>query len=113
VQVTGEIAPTGLSWAPAVVKPDHLRALTMPGVRPVLGVRSVLVAGRAGELAVVIPDVVGAGGLAGEMRLPATCSLLLDAGLRESWKAKRLTGPLLEICTTEPASLNAAEQGAA
>ncbi|EFL29365.1 hypothetical protein SSOG_09079 [Streptomyces himastatinicus ATCC 53653] len=106
-QMTTEIPPTGLSWARAVVKLDHLRALTT------LEARSVLIAGRAEELVVAIPDVAGAGCLTGEMRLQATCSLLLDAGLRESWKAGRLTGPFLEICTTEPASLNAAERGAA
>ncbi len=41
-QMTSKIPPTGLSWARAVVKPDHLWALTT------LGVRSVLIAGRAG-----------------------------------------------------------------
>ncbi|MEU0846330.1 hypothetical protein ABZ370_43840 [Streptomyces sp. NPDC005962] len=102
--MTGEIPPTEVSWAPAAVTAHHLRALTT------LSERSVLVADRAGTLTVVTPDAAGAGCLAGEMRLLATRSLLLDAGLRESWKAGRLTGPVLEVCTAEAAFLAAAEQ---
>ncbi|MFK0047818.1 hypothetical protein ACIQU4_27785 [Streptomyces sp. NPDC090741] len=47
------------------------------------------------------------------MRLLATRSDLLDAGLRESWRAGRLTGPVVEVCAREAAALNEAERSAA
>ncbi|MEU8542973.1 hypothetical protein AB0C52_23805 [Streptomyces sp. NPDC048717] len=100
------------SWAPAVVKPEHLRALT-PLVSEEGRDRSVLVADRAGKLSVVTADTAAAGCLAGELRLLATRSDLLDAGLTESWRAGRLTDPVIKVCTAEAASLNAAERGAA
>ncbi|MFJ4623644.1 hypothetical protein [Streptomyces sp. NPDC088812] len=102
--MAGEI-PAG--WPPVRVTPDHLRALTT------LGERSVLIADRAGTLSVVTPDAAAAGCLAGEMRLLATRADLLDAGLAESWRAGRLTGPVVAVCTAEAASLNDHEQGAA
>lgn len=94
------------TWAPAVVTPEHLRALT-PLVDDEGRDRSVLVADRAGRLTVVTPDTALGGCLAGELRLLATRGDLLDAGLRESWRAGRLTGPVVEVCTVEAASLNA------
>jgi hypothetical protein len=105
-----ETAPT--PWTRAVVKPDHLRALT-PLVADEERDRSVLVADRTGNLTVVTPDAAAAGCLAGEMRLLATRADLLDAGLTESWRAGRLTGPVVAVCTAEATFLNAAEQGAA
>ncbi|WP_424892178.1 hypothetical protein [Streptomyces sp. XH2] len=110
--MTAENTPTETGWAPVVVKPDHLRALTTLSSDPDWD-RSVLVANRAGTLSVVTPDAAVTGCLAGTMRLLATRADLLDAGLRESWKAGRLTGPVLDVCTAEAASLNAVEQGAA
>ncbi|MFF4534276.1 hypothetical protein ACFY1P_34015 [Streptomyces sp. NPDC001407] len=112
--MTAEIPRTEMPWVPAVVKPDHLRALTtLPSDLDSDRDRSVLVADRAGTLSVVTPDAALAGCLAGTMRLLATRGDLLDAGLRESWKAMRLTGPVTEVCKAEAASLNAAEQAAA
>ncbi|MFD8316167.1 hypothetical protein [Kitasatospora purpeofusca] len=96
------------SWVPARVKPEHLRALTVL-VGEEQRDRSVLVADRAGRLSVVTADAAGAGCLAGELRLLATRADLLDTGLTESWRAGRLTGPVVEVCTAEAASLNAAE----
>jgi hypothetical protein len=82
-----ETAPR--AWTPAVVKPEHLRALT-PLLSDEGRDRSVLVADRAGKLSVVTPDAAADGCLAGELRLLATRADLLDAGLRESWAAGRL-----------------------
>ncbi|RLU82569.1 hypothetical protein CTZ27_30070 [Streptomyces griseocarneus] len=110
--MTVEIPPTETPWAPVVVKPEHLRALTTLSSDPDRD-RSVLVADRAGTLSVVTPDAALTGCFAGTMRLLATRSDLLDAGLRESWKAGRLTGPVVDVCTAEAASLNAAERTAA
>ncbi|WP_372412087.1 hypothetical protein [Streptomyces luteireticuli] len=91
-------------WAPATVRVEHLRALTT------LSERSVLVADRTGRITVVTPDAAWKGYFAGEMRLLAHREDLLDAGLRESWKTGRLTGPVVEVCTAEAASLNVREQ---
>ncbi|MFJ6437755.1 hypothetical protein [Streptomyces sp. NPDC091416] len=88
-----ETAPR--NWTPAVVSPDHLRALTSL-VDDEGRDRSVLVADRAGKLTVVTPDTALTGCLTGEVRLLATRGDLLDAGLRESWRAGRLTGPVVE-----------------
>ncbi|MFE9252879.1 hypothetical protein [Streptomyces sp. NPDC007088] len=92
--------------------PEHLRALT-PLVDDEGRDRSVLVADRAGKLTVVTPDTAMAGCLTGELRLLATRADLLDAGLRKSWQAGRLTGPVVEVCTAEAASLNASERSLA
>ncbi|MFE0777025.1 hypothetical protein [Streptomyces sp. NPDC058861] len=102
-----ETAP--VPWAPAVVRPEHLRALT-PLVDDEGRDRSVLVADRAGKLTVVTPAAGAAICLAGELRLVATRADLLDAGLRESWRAARLTGPVVEVCMAEAASLTAFER---
>lgn len=110
--MTQEIRQPEVPWAPARVTAEHLRALT-PLVSEADRDRSVLVADRAGNLAVVTPDAAAAGCLAGEMRLLATRADLLDAGLTESWRAGRLTGPVVAVCTAEAASLNAAERDAA
>ncbi|MGA5819835.1 hypothetical protein ACPC54_18485 [Kitasatospora sp. NPDC094028] len=83
---------------------DHLRALTT------LDERSVLVADPAGKLTVVTPDAAWAACFGGTARLIATRSDLLDAGLRESWAAGRLTGPVVEVCAAEAAAINAAER---
>ncbi|MFD5516362.1 hypothetical protein [Streptomyces sp. NPDC127066] len=74
-----------------------------------MGERSVLVADRAGALTVVTPSAAATGCLAGQMRLMATGADLLDAGLTESWRTGRLTGPVVAVCTREAASLNARE----
>lgn len=100
------------NWAPARVTADHLRALT-PLVSDKGRDRSVLVADRAGNLTAVTPSTAAAGCLTGEMRLLATRADLMDAGLTESWRAGRLTGPVVEVCTAEAASLNAIERGIA
>ncbi|WP_372411983.1 hypothetical protein [Streptomyces luteireticuli] len=102
-----EQTPVDTGWYPATVRVEHLRALTT------LSERAVLVADRAGRLTVVTPDAAARGCLAGEMRMLATREDLLDAGLRESWKAGRLIGPVVEVCTTEAASINAREQAVA
>ncbi|MFD8609450.1 hypothetical protein [Streptomyces sp. NPDC059631] len=105
-------ATAPVSWAPAAVQPEHLRALT-PLVDDERRDRSVLVADPAGTLTVVTPETAAAGCLAGELRLVATRADLLDAGLTESWRAGRLTGPVVEVCTAEAASLTAFERGIA
>ncbi|KAB7839468.1 hypothetical protein [Streptomyces mobaraensis] len=110
--MTDVILDSGVSWTPAAVTPDHLRALTPLSSEPDRD-RSVLVADRAGKLSVVTPDAALAGCLAGELRLLATRTDLLDAGLVESWQAGRLTGPVVAVCAAEAASLNTFEQGAA
>jgi hypothetical protein len=92
------------AWAPAHVTADHVRALTT------LSDRSVLVADRVGALSVVTPEAAWAGALAAQKRVLATRADLLDAGLTESYRAGRLVGPVVEVCTAEAASLNAAEQ---
>ncbi|MER0477047.1 hypothetical protein ABR737_01510 [Streptomyces sp. Edi2] len=53
--------------------------------------------------------------LRGEKRLLATSADLLDldAGLRVSWRAGRLTGPVVDVCTAEAAAFNAAERSRA
>ncbi|MGK5529477.1 hypothetical protein [Streptomyces sp. URMC 129] len=88
-----------------VVKPEHLRALTT------LGERSGLITSRAGRLTVVTPGEAAVRCPRGEARLVATRGDLLDAGLRVSWAVGRLTGPVVEVCTAEAASLTAAERG--
>ncbi|MFI8943267.1 hypothetical protein [Streptomyces syringium] len=71
-----------------------------------------LVADRVGNLTVVTPAAAAAGCLTGKMRLLATRADLLDAGLTESWRAGRLIGPVVAVCTAEAPSLNAAERDA-
>ncbi|MFD4576750.1 hypothetical protein ACFWNK_30840 [Streptomyces sp. NPDC058417] len=105
--LSDETAPR--AWTPAVVKPEHLRALT-PLVSDEGRDRYGLVADRAGKLSVVTPDTAADGCLAGELRLLATRADLLDASLRESWQAGRLTGPVVEVCTAEAASPTAFER---
>ncbi|MGA5291594.1 hypothetical protein [Streptomyces pseudogriseolus] len=102
-ETVGEIRQTESGWAAARVSAEHLRALTT------LGERSVPVADHAGRPAVIAPDAAGAGCLAGTMRLLATRADLLDAGLPEPGRARRLTGPVAAVCTSEAASLNAAK----
>ncbi|ONK13241.1 hypothetical protein [Streptomyces sp. MP131-18] len=75
-----------------------------------LGERSVLVADVQGALSVATPDVAFDGVLAGRLRLLATRADLIDAGLRVSHRDRRLTGPVLEVCTAEAASLAASER---
>ncbi|MFD8609584.1 hypothetical protein [Streptomyces sp. NPDC059631] len=105
-----ETAPA--RWVPAVVRPEHLRALT-PLVDDEGRDRSVLVADRAGKPTVVTLGTAAAGCLAGELRLVATRADLLDAGLTESWRAGRVTGPVVEVCTAEAASLTNFERSLA
>ncbi|MER6913979.1 hypothetical protein ABT354_20090 [Streptomyces sp. NPDC000594] len=105
--MTGEIPQTPGS-APAAVTPAHLGALT-PLVDEPARDRSVLVADRDGNLTVA----AAAGCLAGEWRLLATRADLLDAGLREPWRAGRLTGPVVDVCTREAAALNSYERSVA
>ncbi|MFE6977179.1 hypothetical protein [Streptomyces sp. NPDC057682] len=62
----------------------------------------------------VTPDTTPAGRFAGELRILATRSGLLETGLHESWRARRLTGgPFIKVCTVEAASLTAAERSLA
>lgn len=86
------------------VTADHVRALTT------LTDRSVLVRDRdTGRLLVITPDAAAAGALCGRLAVLCTRADLLDAGLAESYRAGRLTGPVVDVCTTEAAAINAAE----
>lgn len=101
--------PPQTAWAPAAVTADHLRALTAVSSDPGRD-RSALIADRAGRLTVTTPDQAAARFPAGTDRLVATHAHLLDAGLRISWTAGRLIGPVAEVCAREAAAPAAAER---
>ncbi|WP_188299166.1 hypothetical protein [Streptomyces sp. CBMA156] len=81
------------AWTPAVVKPEHLRALTP------------LVADRAGKLTVVTPNTAADGYLGGERRVSVETLLAdLNGHLRsgrsllpaEETPSKALPGPICD-----------------
>jgi hypothetical protein len=94
--------------APERVTVDHVRALTT------LSDRSALVRNWAvgGKLVVVTPEKAAKGVFQGRYSLLCTRSILLDAGLTESFRAGRLIGPVVEVCTREAAAINEAEASA-
>jgi hypothetical protein len=94
--------------APERVTVDHVRALTT------LSDRSALVRNWAvgGKLVVVTPDEAAEGVFQGRYSLLCTRSILLDAGLTESFRAGRLIGPVVEVYTREAAAINEAEASA-